>query len=380
MQKWTERFRKDPTPWLLDKSCPPIRYRTLTEIHGHLEGDADATVARHETYNYQPACKIASQQSDDGTWFNSLVGFEATNVQRRRGPGTASQYHALIEYGWTKDHPIVWRTAELLQALLWEDPTIDLLELKGYCGGDPKVEAYLRKSLSWRALALLARSSFADDAGVQRKSAELLAQLDDFYRGPIHEKLITGTLKRTKEGDDGPYEEVCTVMTKAVPLPDHALLLLFAFNPALRRAPGAQDFLSRLVTYLFEHPAPENPVIEVGGKVFDRDMDLAIRTLDLEAFCAKKCVGRLLQELEVLARCGVLLQVPKAVGLLEWLISLQDEEGVVRADDFIEKHQHRVDYPYFPLEDNWRGKHKKYTDLTFRLLLILSILDRQAAA
>ena len=77
-----------------------------------------------------------------------------------------------------------------------------------------------------------------------------------------------------------------------------------------------------------------------------------------------------------MARTGTLLENPKAVALLEWLLTLFDGEGVLHADHAIEKHVARSLYHYFPLEESWRGKHKKYTDATFRTALILKLLDR----
>jgi len=62
--------------------------------------------------------------------------------------------------------------------------------------------------------------------------------------------------------------------------------------------------------------------------------------------------------------------------LLDWVVSLQKDDGVWRVDDHIEKSVSRSQYHYFPLEESWRGKHKKYTDVTFRVLLILRLLDR----
>lgn len=375
MGSWLDRQKADPIPWLMDKACPPIRFRIQTEIQGLPMDDVDVAATRNETYNYKPPYTISTSQSDDGTWFTSLAGFETLNLNRKKGPGTLSQYRALVEYGWGTDHPIVWRTSELLQGLLWQDPGVDLCELKGYCGGDPAVEAYLRRMLSQQALALLARSNFHDDIGVKRKTAELLDELDAFYQGDVHSKVYVGELTREKETEDGPVEEVCAVISPEAFRPEHWLFLLFGHNPVLKEDERAQDILSRIVSYMFSAPHPEVEVVEVGGKVFDRFMEFTIRNMDQDDYVREKLVGRLLQELELLARAGVLETVPKAVGLLEWLLSLQDEDGVIRAEEYIEKAGHRLDYPYFPLEDNWRGKHKKFTDVTFRVLLILAILD-----
>ncbi|MFT7616547.1 MAG: hypothetical protein ACI97A_000171 [Planctomycetota bacterium] len=375
MGSWLERQKNDPIPWLMEKACPPIKFRIQTEIMGLPGDDVDVAATRNETYNYKPPYSISTSQSDDGTWFTSLAGFDHLNLNRKRGPGTLFQYRSLVEYGWGTDHPIVWRTSELLQGLMWQDPSVDLCELKGYCGGDPAVEAYIRRMLAQRALALLARSNFADDIGVKRKTAEVLDALDAFYQGDVHSKIYTGELIREIETDDGPQDETCAVISPDAFRPEYWIFMLFGRNPALKDDPRAKDVLRRIVDYMFSNPIPEVEVLEVGGKVFDRFAEFSIRNLEQEDFEEKKLVGRLLQELEFLARTGVLEDIPKAKAMLEWLMSLQDDEGVVRAEEFIEKAGHRLDYSYFPLEDNWRGKHKKFTDVTFRLLLILSILD-----
>lgn len=375
MGKWCDRMTADPTPWLLEKACPSIRYRLLTEIHGRPADDPEVTEIRQEVYAYKPAHTISTAQSDDGTWFTSLAGFENLNLNRKRGPGTLSQFLALVEYGWGIDHPIVWRTSELLQGFMWEDPSLDLCELKGYCGGDPAVEAYLRKMLAHNALGLLCRVGLEGDVGVERKGAEFLEAVAAFYEGAVHDKIYVGEHVREKDTDDGPVPEHCAVISPEAFRPDYNLLRVFGWNAPLRAEASAQAALDRIVDYMFAHERPEVEVLEVGGKIFDRDPEFAIRNLSRDDFADRKLLGRLLQELELLARVGRLERVPKAIELLEWVISLQDEEGVVRGEDYIEKVYNRLDYSWFPLEDNWRGRHKKFTDITFRLFAILAILD-----
>lgn len=375
MATWIERLKVDPTEWLMDKACPSIRYRLMTEVQGLAADDPQVAELREEVYNYKPPHTISTNQNDDGSWFNSLVGFEALNVNRKKGPGLASQYHALCEYGWGRDHPILWRASELMQGLLWQDPSVDLYDLRGYCGGDPAVEVYLRAMLSDMALAMLSRSGLEDDPGVSRMGEARLARLDAFFEGDVHKKIYVAELTREKENDDGPYDEVCAVIDPAAERPDHWMFLWLAHCPKLRQSERGQAVMKKIVDYMFSQPHPEVEVLEVAGKVFEREMEFSIRNLSREDYIEQKLVGRLLQDLEALARCGVLESVPKAVELLEWLLSLQDEEGVIRAEECIEKVYNRLDYPFFPLEDNWRGKHKKFTDVTFRVLLILSILD-----
>ena len=379
MGKWLDRMTTNPTDWLLEKACPSIRFRTLTEVLGRPADDPDVAAAREETYNYVPATKIASAQTNEGIWFGSIDGFETPNPSRNRGPGTLYQYFALIEYGWGKDHPIIWETSQLLQALMWQDPSVDLCELNGYLGGDSSVETWIRGRLSRAALALLTRSGFEDDAGVKMKAAELVPQIDAFYQGDVEAKMYTGTMTREKEVDGKMEDEICHVVDKDALYPDVRLMTFLAYSPEIAGSEAGRDIRKRVCDYVLTHKAPEVVVYDVAGKIFDIQDDLGIRRYDREEYKEGNLIGRLLHDLEILARCDALVGNERAVDLLQMVIDYQDEEGVVRPDDMIEKIIHRVDYPYFPLEDNWRGKHKKYSDVTFRLLLILDLLDRAKA-
>ena len=384
MGKWLDRLPADPTDWLIEKACAPIRYRLFTEVQGRPEDDADVTLARDETYNYKPALTIAGAQNQEGLWFDSFDHFEAMNLNRKRGPATLHQLHALLEYGWGKDHPIVWRTSELLQALLWEDPGVDLRELKGYCGADPAPEMYFRKLLSWRAFALLLRGGFGDDPGVRHKAAERLGELFECYGEKnlegVRQAAECGEHTRMIEVDGDEVPEVCLVVAAGIPLPDYSTLMFLAHDPQSLADPRGAAIAERLVEYLMARPVPTAQVVKVADKVLDRPIDFLLPAFDRETCGERKLLGRLLRDLELLARLGVLSRVPDAVSHLEWMISCADEDGVIRDDSIIDKAVNRLDYPYFPLEENWRGKHKKYTDVTFRVLMILSLLDGAESA
>ena len=60
MGKWLDRQTADPTPWLMDKACPAIRLRLLTEIGDRPLDDPDVVLLREEAYNYKPAYTIAT--------------------------------------------------------------------------------------------------------------------------------------------------------------------------------------------------------------------------------------------------------------------------------------------------------------------------------
>jgi hypothetical protein len=379
MGKWLGRLQADPTEWLLERACAPIRYRLLTEVLGRPPDDADVLAAREGSYNFKPAVTIAGAQNQEGLWFDSFDHFEPMNLNRKRGPATLHQLHALLEYGWGKDHPIVWRASEILQALLWEDPSVDLRELKGYCGADPATEAYFRKRLSWRAFAILLRGGFVDDPGVRQKATERLAELTEFYGNKnvagVRQVVENGEHTRMIEVDGEEVPEVCAVVSAEAPLPDYSSLMFLAYDHQSLSDPRGSALAIGLMDYLMARPVPKVQVVMVADKVLDRPVDFLLRSFDRETCGEQRLIGRLLFDLELMARLGVLTRFPEALSLLEWLIDRADEEGVMRDDSLIDKVVNRIDYPYFPLEENWRGKHKKYTDVTFRLLLILRLLD-----
>jgi hypothetical protein len=155
------------------------------------------------------------------------------------------------------------------------------------------------------------------------------------------------------------------------------LFYLMAFHPLFTAEERGRAVVRRVVAHLMKGDTLQHRIREVEGKRYLKLSDLSLGYLDREQY-AEGNVGYLLHDLELMARVGVLPELPKAMDLLEWLLSTQDEEGIFRLDNEIVKHVTRSQYHYFPLEDSWRGRHKKFTDVAFRLLLILKTLDRTA--
>jgi hypothetical protein len=152
------------------------------------------------------------------------------------------------------------------------------------------------------------------------------------------------------------------------------LYYLMAFNPEFATERGRQ-IARRVSDALFLGDELPHRIREVQGKRFLKLTDLSIGHWD-QADYEQGRVSFLLHDLELLARTGTLVHYEKALRLLDWLIGLGDaEDGVIRLESEIEKHLSRSQYHYFPLEESWRGKHKRFSDVTFRVLLILKILD-----
>src|SRR5262249_32034177 len=77
MTDWKSALRSDPTPWLLENACVPIRYRVLTELLDRPKDDPDVQKARAELLVYPPALKLQRTQRKDGTWGGNVHAGDA---------------------------------------------------------------------------------------------------------------------------------------------------------------------------------------------------------------------------------------------------------------------------------------------------------------
>src|SRR2546428_5516946 len=100
MTGWSERLSASCIPWLIERACPPIQYRTLTEILQRKPDDWDVQRAKERVYAYEPAVAISRSQQPGGTWLDKILEFDTPNASRKRGPGMVNQFLALLEYGW----------------------------------------------------------------------------------------------------------------------------------------------------------------------------------------------------------------------------------------------------------------------------------------
>lgn len=371
MNPWAERLSPACIPWLIERACPPIQYRTLTEILQRKPDDWDVQRAKERVYAYEPAVTISRSQQPIGTWLDKILEFEAPNTSRRRGPGMVNQFLALLEYGWELSHPILHCSEQLLHQYLDPAAKIELYELNAYLMRKEGAEKALRATMSRIAAALLARAG-SRHPGLPAFAERFLDQLDVQYRDPENPAIYDGIVEIE---EDGRYRRL---LPDAVPI-DMFALYVMAFLPEVRSTERGRAIVGRAIRHLFVTSGEPKLLLEVEGK---RLLRLRLpRIFDLgQAEFADQKLGFLLHDLELLARTGALLDHEKAKALLEWVVSLQQADGVLRPSREIEKVTTPSQYHYFPLEESWRGKHKKFTDVTFRTLLILTLLDRNAAA
>jgi hypothetical protein len=374
MGRWLDRLPQATLPWLVERGCPPIKLRTLLEILDRPADDWDVARARDGVNQHPPAVAVGRLQAENGVWLGKLFDFEPPAYARKKGPGTVNQFLFLVESGWDLTHPICHATGLLLEQYLDPRGTADLHELKGYLGEKPALAAAMRSFVRRVAAMLLARAGRRDDPRIDAVGEELLTALETQYARPEAPDVYGPTVE-IEEGDQKVAYR--TLREGAVPI-DHFTLYMLAYWPGARATERARKITAQAVRHLFAAPhEPPRLLMEAAGKrLFKlRIPHLADWTQDRYA---DQRLGYLLHDLELLARTGTLLDHPKATALLEWTLSLVDGEGILHADGAIEKHVARSLYHYFPLEESWRGKHKKFTDATFRLALILKLLHQRS--
>jgi hypothetical protein len=371
MGRWLDRLPKETVPWLLERACPPIKLRVLKEVLGRPDDDWDVRQAREGVNQYPPSVAVGRLQAENGVWFGKLLDFEPPNNARKKGPGTVNQFLMLVESGWSLNHPICHCTELLLRQHLDPAAKPDLHELKGYLGEKPALEEAMRAFMRRVAAALLARAGLKNDPALDAVGEETLALLDKHYADPEKPDVYAGVVEVEEGETKTPYR---LLKEGAIPI-DHFTWYLLAFWGGAKKDAATRAIVSRVVRHLFvgDHGTPRL-LVEVDGKRLLKLRTPPIADWSGDEFHDRK-IAYLLHDLELLARTRTLAENPKAVELLERLLGSFDEDGVVRADGAIEKHVARSLYHYFPLEESWRGKHKKYTDVAFRITLILKLLD-----
>ncbi len=68
MNDWKRLLTADPTPWLLDPACPPVRFWTLVDILDRPLDDLEVRSAQAAIPAYPPVADLLASQEPDGHW------------------------------------------------------------------------------------------------------------------------------------------------------------------------------------------------------------------------------------------------------------------------------------------------------------------------
>jgi hypothetical protein len=68
MRDWKHKLKADPTVWLLDLECSPVRYWTLVDIVNRPPDDLEVRAAQAVIPTYPPVAELLATQERDGYW------------------------------------------------------------------------------------------------------------------------------------------------------------------------------------------------------------------------------------------------------------------------------------------------------------------------
>jgi hypothetical protein len=347
----------------MEAASPPIQYRAMAEAAPESARDPErlAELARL-AHEYKPAQAIARKQRDNGLWGANLLAPGASKAFGWSEVGTVSQYRHLLEMGWPADHRVFRIADRFLFRLLSRDPDPTLLvEFQRPAKTDPGLGVWARNMGREAAAAALARASRGEDPRLRGAAHNIATAISTYLRSPLVEKPFKKAQGKT------------VIEPEATPPTIFAMEML-AFLPALQRE--RSGFIERLGTY-FSTPAPKRAFFQLAGKkVLPPIFALMGDPLRADAHGHIPDVPFAVYWLELLARLGLVRQVPSATKVLARLYSECDDQGIwsPKALRVMPKTDSPVLTHYFPLEGPGKSPAQRQTDITFRLALIARLM------
>lgn len=352
-----------PLSWLFEAASPPLQYRTLVEVVPEPSRDPEQVAAlREQVLHYKEALAIVRKQKETGLWGGNLLAPEPSAAMGWKETGTVYQYRRLLELGWPGDaRPFRFADRFLFQLLSRdEDPTL-LVEFQRAAKSDPGLALWARSMGAQAAAAALARGAHQDDPRLRGAAHRIASDISLYLRGELAQKPF-----KKAQGK--------TVLEPLTYPPTVFSVELLAFMPAVQRERAG--FLERLASY-FSTPAPRREFwILAGKKVFKPLFEILGDPLHADAQGRIDDVPFALYWLELLARLGILRQVPSASKVLARLYSECTELGIWSPSGLraLPKSDNPVVAHYFPLEGPGKSPAQRQTDVTFRLGLIARIM------
>lgn len=313
--------------------------------------------------HYKPTLAIARRQKESGLWGGNLLAPGPIRALGVTETGTVYQYRRLLEMGWPADQRPFRLADRVLFRLLSrdEDPTL-LAEFHRAAKNDPGLGAWARSMGRQAASAALARAgSHAEDPRLRGAGHRIASDISQYLRSELAAKPFKKARGRT-------------VLEPTAYPPTIFAVEMLAFLPAVQRERAG--FIERLGQY-FASPAPRRAFfIQAGTKLLKPMFELLGDPLRADAQGRVTDVPFALYWLELLARLGLIRQLPSASRTLARLYHECDEEGIwsprnLRATP---KSANPLTSHFFPLEGPGKSPAQRQTDATFRLGLIARIM------
>ncbi|HTU01482.1 MAG TPA: hypothetical protein VMG58_06685 [Candidatus Sulfotelmatobacter sp.] len=315
-----------------------------------------------QALEYKPAQAIARKQRDTGLWGNNLLAPGPNKAMGWTEIGTVSQYRRLLEMGWPGDQRPFRIADRFLFRLLSRDtdPTL-LVEFQRPAKTDPGLGLWARSLGREAAAAALARAGRGEDPRLRGAAHNIATSISAYLRGPAVERPF-----KKAQGK--------TVLEPEATPPTIFAIEMLAFLPALQRE--RSGFIERLGTY-FSTPAPKRAFFQLAGKKIMPPLFVLMGDpLRADAHGHIPDVPFAVYWLELLARLGLVRQIPSAGKVLARLYSECDDQGIwsPKALRSSPKTVSPIITHYFPLEGAGKSPAQRQTDISFRLGLIARLL------
>jgi hypothetical protein len=322
VRDWQQKLKADPTEWLLEPACPPVRYQRLTGILDRPANDAETCRAQAEIANYQPVAELLALQERDGYWGKRDFYLP------RAGRGTFWALSVLGDLGLTAAEEHVRRACDFMFAHQRDNGTFCRRQRVGGRG-----EVWLERTepcTQARIVRFLIQFGYAEDPRVRQAIDWLLAiQRDDgmwFCRGAEGRGCLRATLD---------------------------VLRLAALDPQTAAQPGIAHAVTALEALLM---APRMSRYHVG-----------------DGWGTWQCLKypyfgfSVISALDALARLGCTLDEPRIAAAAGYLLSRQSPDGTWPLDE---------SWPASPIYFGRPGEPNKW--LTLDVLCVVKLLcDRR---
>jgi hypothetical protein len=117
VKNWKRVLKADPTKWLLDIDCPPVRYWTSIDILDRPPDDQEVRAAQAAIATYPPVAELLATQEADGHW--GKLDFYLP----RAGRGTFWVLNVLGDLGLTAEQEHVQRACDFMFSHQRQDGT-----------------------------------------------------------------------------------------------------------------------------------------------------------------------------------------------------------------------------------------------------------------
>ena len=328
---------------------------------------------RESVLHYKPTQAIARKQRATGLWGGNLLAPTPSKGYGWTEPGTVYQYRRLLELGWPPSER-VFRNADrflfqLLSRIETDDPdrtvaqrALELLvEFQKAAKTDPGLGRWARRMGREGAACALARGGHSDDPRVRGTAHTIASNISQYLRS----ELAANPFKKAQGK---------TVLDPHACPPTIFALEMLAFLPPVQRERAG--FIERLAHY-FSSPAPRRAFFILAGKKLLKPIfEILGDPMRSDAQGHVTDIPFALYWIELLARLGLVRQIPSASRVLARLFNECDDRGIWSPKSLraMPKATSPLTAHYFPLEGPGKSPAQRQTDATFRLGLIARLM------